>query len=147
MTYPRRQAASLYQQNYAAGSVEGADPHRLTGLLYDALLDALQQARGHMLRNDIPAKGRAITRAVRILEALRAGLDHSVTASKLPARLGGLYSYLIQRLLQAHLANDPEPLDETVRLISPLRDAWQQIRGQYLQQREAGTLQSRAKAS
>ncbi|MHC1480551.1 flagellar export chaperone FliS [Frateuria aurantia] len=147
MAYPRRQAVSLYQQNYAAGSVEGADPHRLTGLLYDALLEAVQQARGHMQRQDMTAKGRSVTRSIRILEALRAGLDPSVTASRLPARLGGLYSYLIGRLLQAHLHNDPEPLDETVRLITPLREAWQSIREQYLQQREAGLLQQHRKVS
>ena len=46
-------AASAYKRVAVETSVQGADPHTLVGLLYDALLQSIAQARGAMSRGDI----------------------------------------------------------------------------------------------
>jgi hypothetical protein len=46
---------------------------------------------------------------------------------KLAADLSDLYAYVCLRLIQANLNNDEAALDECLRLVSPLRDAWQAI--------------------
>ena len=75
----------------------------------------------------IEAKGRAIGRAIRILEdGLRAGLDLNAGGT-LAADLNALYVYIAVRLTHANLHNDESMLDECARLIEPIRTAWAEI--------------------
>ena len=119
--------AGTYQQVFAATGVHGATPHGLIGMLFDGLMGALAEARGAMRSRNIPAKGRAIGRAVRILdEGLAAALNLS-EGGKLAADLRGLYAYVGLRLTHANLHNDEAALDECGQLIETLRGAWAQI--------------------
>ena len=128
MTYGyMRQAAAMYQQTRVQGSVEGADPHQLTGMLMDGAIERINQARGYMNRGDVAAKGACISKALAIVGELRGSLDHKVDAA-LCQRLDSLYEYVSRRLLYAQLNNDPAVLDESARLLIPVRDAWQAIR-------------------
>ena len=132
MTYGyTRNASAIYQDTSARGSVEGADRHQLTGMLYDGVIDRISQARGAMRRGDVPAKGTHFARAQAIRAELRSSLDHSAD-STISGRLDALYDYVCRRLLQAQLNNDERALDEAVALMMPVRDAWQQIRTAYL---------------
>jgi flagellar protein FliS len=130
-----RSAGSLYRQTSAQGSVEGADRHQLIGMLLDGLVDRVNQARGHILHQDLPAKGQSFSKAIAILTELRESLDHTV-APKLTQQLDALYDYVIRRLLFAQLNDDLAALDECQRLIAPVREGWQAIRGDFLAQQE-----------
>lgn len=122
-------AASAYKRVAAETSVQGADPHTLVGLLYDALLQSIAQARGAMARGDIVAKGAALGKAVRIIEeGLKAGLNLQ-QGGEIAANLRQLYSYSVLRLTKANLRNDPKALEEVTQLIEPLAQSWQQIKG------------------
>ena len=69
-------SANAYRTVGLETSVAGASPHQLVGLLFDALQQSLATAKGAIQSGEIPTKGRAISRAVRILEeGLKAGLD------------------------------------------------------------------------
>ncbi|WP_243039287.1 flagellar export chaperone FliS [Dyella sedimenti] len=132
MTYGyMRNASAMYQDTSARGSVEGADRHQLIGMLYDGMFDRISQARGAMVRGDVPAKGQHFSRALAILGELRASLDHGADAT-LAGRLDALYDYVGRRLLQAQLNDDERALDEAVALLTPIRDAWRQIRETFL---------------
>lgn len=143
MSYMMRNASALYAQTKARGSVEGADPHQLLAMLLDGLADRITQARGHILHQDIPAKGRAFAKAIGIVNALRASLDHDVEPS-LTGRLDALYDYINRRLLHAQLHDDLDALDECERLLAPIRQAWHAIREPWLAER--ATLQQVAMA-
>ena len=120
--------ANAYRRIAAETSVQGASPHHLVGLLYDALLQTIASARGALARNDIEAKGVAIGKAVRILEeGLKAGLNLE-QGGEIAANLFNLYVYCIKRLTQANLRNDEAALVEVAQLIEPLADAWKQIK-------------------
>ena len=122
-------AASAYKRVAAETSVQGASPHQLVGLLFDALLQSIANARGAMDRNDIATKGAAIGKAVRIIEeGLKAGLNLE-QGGELAVNLRGLYGYSVQRLTHANLHNDPAALVEVAQLIEPLADAWKHIKG------------------
>jgi flagellar protein FliS len=131
MSYMSRNGSALYAQTRAQGSVEGADRHQLLAMLLDSLVDRINQARGHILHKDLPAKGEAFGKAIRILIALRESLDHSVEPT-LTGRLDALYDYITRRLLHAQLNDDLRALDECERLIAPVREAWHAIREPYL---------------
>ncbi len=121
------QASSAYRQVGVETGVGAASAHQLVTMLYDGFFDALAQARGALQAGRIEDKGRAIGRAVRIVdEGLRAALDER-KGGRLAADLKALYSYVALRLTQANLRNDAAALDECARLVEPLRDAWRAI--------------------
>ena len=131
MSYMSRNGSALYAQTRAQGSVEGADRHQLLAMLLDGLVDRINQARGHILHRDVPAKGQAFGKAIAMLNTLRGSLDHSVEPT-LTGRLDALYDYITRRLLHAQLNDDLRALDECERLIAPIREAWHAIREPYL---------------
>ncbi|HET6554912.1 MAG TPA: flagellar export chaperone FliS [Dyella sp.] len=132
MTYGyARNASAVYQDNSARGSVEGADRHQLTSMLFDGVIDRINQARGAMRRSDVPAKGMHFSKAQAIIGELRGSLDHKAGGT-LTERLDALYDYVSRRLLHAQLNDDERAIDEAVDLLTPVRDAWREIRETFL---------------
>jgi flagellar secretion chaperone FliS len=126
---PSTMFSNLYQQVGVETGVSGATPHQLVKMLFDGLVDAIAQARSALLNRDLETKGRAIGKASRILEeGLKAALNPA--AGEIAANLSDLYSYVIRRLMEAHLRNDVQALDECRGLIEPVRDAWNTIGAQ-----------------
>ena len=122
--------ASAYKRVGLETSVDGASPHKLVALLFDALLQSLAAARAAMARGDIEAKGREIGKAVSILEqGLAAGLNDA-DAVEIAENLRAVYSYSVGRLTLANLKNDDRLLVEVRNLIAPIADAWNQVRDQ-----------------
>ncbi|HJV67941.1 flagellar export chaperone FliS [Ideonella sp.] len=119
--------ASAYARVGVETSVEAASPHRLIALLFDGYMDALAAARGALRQGQVEAKGKAISRAARIVdEGLKASLNFA-EGGQLAEDLRSLYEYLALRLTQANLRNDESILDECVSLVEPLRAAWREI--------------------
>lgn len=122
-------AAAAYRRVSADTSVQGADPHQLVSLLFEALLRHIRTARGALERQDIGAKGEALGKAVRIIEeGLKAGLNLR-DGGEVAANLHQLYEYSVVRLTHANLRNDRQALDEVLALIEPVAQSWQQIKG------------------
>jgi flagellar protein FliS len=119
--------AGAYRQVQVHTGVEAASPHRLVVMLFDGLVESLAQASGAIAAGDVALKGRAIGRAVRIVEeGLKGALDLN-GGGTLAADLQALYAYIVLRLTQANLRNDAAALDECKRLIDPVREAWNAI--------------------
>lgn len=117
-------AAGLYRQTSVQTGVAAASPHRLVTMLFDGLLEDIALAKGAIADGQIELKGRALGRAVRIVdEGLRSCLDLKA-GGQLAVDLHELYAYITKRLTQANLRNDVAALDECKRLVDPLRDAW-----------------------
>ena len=129
--FARPQAhAAAYRQVAVETTVADASPHHLVQMLFDSLVESITQARGAMQEGRVEAKGRAIGRAVRIVdEGLKASLDPAAGGA-LAGDLADLYAYVTLRLTQANLRNDARALDECQALIQPLRDAWASIAAQ-----------------
>lgn len=128
-TSASHRAASAYKRVAVETSVQGADPHTLVGLLFDALLQSIAEARGAMVRGDTATKGAALGKAVRILEeGLKAGLNLR-EGGEIAANLRDLYSYATMRLTQANLRNDSKALEEVSQLIEPVAQSWKLIGG------------------
>jgi flagellar secretion chaperone FliS len=128
---PARAAGQLYRQ-VAVGSQLGGvvDSHHLVTLLFDGLFEAISQGRGAIRSGDVAAKGKALTRAAAIVEeGLRAALDLR-QGGPLARDLHELYAYVTMRLTKANLSSDEAALDECVRLMQPVAEAWASIRPQ-----------------
>jgi flagellar protein FliS len=120
-------ASKAYAAVGVESSVNGTDPHGLIVLLYEGALVAMVHAKIHMERNEIAEKGRAIAKAVAIInDGLRASLDMS-RGGEIAGNLDALYDYMGQRLLLASLKNQPEIIDEISKLLMDLKGAWESI--------------------
>ncbi|MGE5864151.1 MAG: flagellar export chaperone FliS [Rhizobacter sp.] len=122
-----RSAANAYRTVGVETGVVTGSPHQLVSMLFDGFMDAIAQARGALKQGNVEVKGKAIGRAVRIIEeGLKAGLDVKA-GGQLAADMRDLYDYVTLRLTQANLRNDEKLLEECQALIEPLRSAWASI--------------------
>ena len=125
-----RASATAYREIGATTSLDGASPHKLVSLLYEALASQIAVARGALARHDVAEKGRAIAHAVRIIEeGLRAPLDMQ-GGGAIASNLRELYDYMVRRLTLANLKNDDVPLAECARLVETLGQGWDGIANQ-----------------
>jgi flagellar protein FliS len=119
--------SNAYRQIGVTSAVDGANPHRLVGMLYDGLLESIAEARGALRSGNVETKCRSVGRAVRIVEeGLKGGLDLQ-SGGDIARNLSLLYGYVSQRLTLANVHNDEAMLQECADLIQPVRDAWAQI--------------------
>ncbi|WP_035054079.1 flagellar export chaperone FliS [Andreprevotia chitinilytica] len=127
MTAAVKKALSAYGKQSLEAAVESASPGRLIVLLYEGAIKATQLGKLHMQNGDIPAKGKAITNAIAIIdEGLRIALDKQ-QGGDLAENLDALYFYMTRRLFEANLHNQPELLDEVTGLLGQLKEAWEEI--------------------
>jgi flagellar protein FliS len=115
-----------YQSVTAYTSLAEASPYQVIRLLLDAALSRIAEARGHMERGEIAAKGEKIGKALGIVEALIMGLDMQ-RGGEIAANLGRLYDYMLRTLLKANLENRPELLQEVAALIGEVKQGWDAI--------------------
>lgn len=123
--------AAAYARVGTESGALGASPHQLIVMLFDGAAAAIQMARLQMTRREVAAKGKAISRAIDIIDnGLKAALDpHAggAAGAALVADLSALYDYINQRLMFANLRNDPDLLDEAARLLENIASAWREI--------------------
>lgn len=115
-----------YKDVGVVGSVEDADPQKLILLMMDGALESMTRARGYLERGDIPAKAEALSKAVTLVDSLRAFLNHE-QGGDLAASLEQLYDYLVRRLTAANAGNRAELIVESSELLRSIRDAWAQM--------------------
>jgi flagellar protein FliS len=124
-----RNGASAYAKVGLETGVVAASPHKLIVMLFDGAIAALNSARVHMDARHFEQKGKAISKAIQIIEeGMRASLDKKA-GGEIAANLDALYVYIVQRLVQANLHNQTELLDEARLLLSDLKGAWEAIDG------------------
>ena len=127
---PYKSQANAYSSIHVETGVQGADAHQLVAMLLDGAIAAIGTAVVAIERGDVPAKCKAIGKAVAIVDdGLRGALDMQA-GGQLSATLHDLYSCVLLRLTQANLANDAVLLRGCVELLAPMRDAWNAIKPQ-----------------
>ena len=119
-------ALRQYQKVGAQAQTSEASPHRLVQMLMEGGLDRIAQAKGAMERQDIPAKGMLIGKAIAIVGGLREGLDLEKSIDSL-GNLDNLYVYMMKRLAEANIKTDPRILDEVADLLRTVKDGWDAI--------------------
>lgn len=77
-------------------------------------------------KRHLEAKAEHISKASAIIEALRGCLDFEV-GGEVTDNLYALYTYMIDRLLDASIQNDPAVIDEVSNLLKEIKSAWDAI--------------------
>ncbi len=92
-------------------------------LLYEGALKYLTQAKEKIAARDYAAKGILISRALDILTELQSSLN-AQKGGELADNLQRLYFYCSRRLLVANLKMDTDIVDEVIRILSGLSEAF-----------------------
>jgi|SRR5690554_794589 len=119
-------ALQQYQSVNHQAQAASADPHRLIQMLMEGGLTRLAQARGAMEREQTALKGELIGKAIGIVNGLRQSLDVE-KGGEIAANLDGLYDYMVRRLMEANLKNDPAILEEVSGLLREVKEGWDAI--------------------
>jgi len=122
-------ALRQYQKIGSQAQTSEASPHRLVQMLMEGGLDRIAQAKGALARGDIANKGIFIGKAIGIVGGLREGLDLEDAPAALRNQ-DNLYHYMMKRLAEANIKNDPKILDEVAGLLITVKEGWDAIAGQ-----------------
>ena len=125
MNAQRLRAISDYNK-VASTKTDTKDPHELIKLLFEGLTDRIALARSALAKNDREGRAEAVTKAQKILFALRDSLDHE-KGGELANNLDSLYEYSNRRLIKAHVREDDSIFEEVMDLMVMIREAWKQI--------------------
>lgn len=126
-----KSGAQHYAQLKKQTGIEDANPHQLIAMLYQGILDNLQQALGFIERKDIPGKGQCIGRAITIIGGLQSFLDHE-KGGEISRNLDSLYEYMSLRLLDASAKQDVAAVQEVIALTREIKEGWDGIASEAL---------------
>lgn len=122
-----KSGANVYSQMSMETGVLAASPNKLTIMLYEGAITACRSAIEHMNNKDIQHKGEMLSKAILIIESgLRLSLDKKV-GGEIAQSLDSLYAYMSHRLTVANIRNQPEMVNEVIKLLVELKSAWEAI--------------------
>ena len=101
-------------------------PLELVVLLSDAALQSAATAREAMVKRDIRTRRAALSRMLAIIAELQKTLDIE-KGGRIARDLDRLYAWVTSRLIDATVQQTVRPIDDAVRVLEPLRDAWQSV--------------------
>jgi flagellar protein FliS len=119
-------ALNQYKKDVLQSNVANADPHRLIQMLLEGALSNIAMAKNFLQNQQVAEKGEKISRAISILECLRASLNHEA-GGEISTNLESLYEYMQNKLLEANLSNDLAAFDEVSVLLGEVKSAWDDI--------------------
>ncbi len=116
----RERAADRYKQVRQNTSTPG----ELLLALYDGLFRFLNGAKLCFEAKQDARARELISKAHAIVSELLLALDHNL-APELCANLASVYDFALSRLSDANCKGEAAPIDDVIRALSPLREAWQ----------------------
>jgi flagellar protein FliS len=113
-------AANRYTQIRNTTSTQG----ELLLALYDGLFRFLNGAKIAIEKQDLRVARELLSKAYAITSELYIALDHDVSP-ELCQQLEGVYGFAMDRMMFASRKGLVKPLEEAIRVLTPLREAWQ----------------------
>jgi flagellar protein FliS len=133
MMYSSQRGAAQYRAVRSHGLVADATPARLVQIMFEHILSELAAAQGRMGRisNNLPladvvAKGKALGKAIRLINQLNATLDME-RGRQIAENLRALYLYMLERLTLANVTNDAQIVAEVASLVRKIKSGWDRI--------------------
>ncbi|KZN39515.1 flagellar export chaperone FliS [Pseudoalteromonas luteoviolacea] len=115
-----------YQREALKTRVAGADRYEVIQMLMAGAIEKMVLAKVAIEKKHLEAKSEHISKSSAIINALRDCLDFEV-GGEVTENLYALYSYMLDRLLDASLQNDPAIIDEVSNLLKEIKSAWDAI--------------------
>ena len=116
-------------QTYQTQQVMTASPVKLVAMLYDKAISSLKETIKAIEEGNVETRWRTNHRATEIINHLSITLDVE-RGGEVAENLDRLYSFMLARLAEVNLLNDPEPARAVIDLLQPLRQSWHEIANQ-----------------
>ena len=116
-------------QTYQTQEVMTASPAKLVALLYERAIGSLKAVVQAIEAGDIEARWSANKKAIDIVSHLLMTLDIE-RGGNIAANLDQLYRFMLTRLTQIDIRNDPQIARDVIGLLEPLHDSWKQLAAQ-----------------
>ena len=95
-------------------------------MLYDGAIRFLKQSILDIRNKDLEGKRKSVDRALAIIQQLRCSLDKE-RGQHIARDLERLYDYISMRVAEGSRKLDARPIDESVRLLTTLAEAWEKV--------------------
>ena len=111
-------------QVYANNKIQYASPAELTLMLYEGAIKFCNRAIVACEKKDIKEAHTNIMKTERIIGEFQATLNMKYPVAQ---DFDRVYSYLMERLIQANFKKDPEILEEVLGHLRTMRDTWKEV--------------------
>jgi len=112
-------------EKYKETQVKTASQGKLIVMLYDGAIKFLNTAKDAVKTNNVEESHNKLTRAQDIIMELILSLN--LEAGEIAKKLYNLYLYMNTQLMQANIYKKTEPIDEVIKLMTDLKEVWQQV--------------------
>ena len=109
---------------YTTNKILTASPAEVTLMLYEGAIKFCNIAIIAIEQNDMEKAHVNIKKTQRIIEEFRNTLDHKYAVAE---DFDRIYTYLLQRLLDANIKKDKEILEEVNMHLRSVRDTWKEV--------------------
>lgn len=120
-----------YKQHnqYNQVQIKTANKGKLIVMLYQGAIRFMNQALLLLEKKDMEGKGNALIRAQDVILELLYSLDPGLLdqGEELALNLQRLYLYSYRRLVHANVHMDTEAVEEVIKLMQNLLQAWEQV--------------------
>lgn len=110
-------------KQYQQTSVNTSSPEKILLMLYDGAINFSRIAIEKAEKGENGERGKYVSKAQAIVAELMNSLDHEVGGA-IAERLTQLYMYIINEYVRANVNNSVSSLENTVKILSILRDTW-----------------------
>ena len=107
---------------YLRSKILNASPMELIIILYEGAIASCAQARKLSGAKQRSRTCEALIKAQNMVRELRNSLDTS--RGEIAGGLYQLYSFMINRLIEANVQRKPELIDDVVRMLTELKETW-----------------------
>lgn len=109
---------------YLRSKVMTATPAELTLMLYEGAIKFVNKAIMSIEKDDVMGAHNNLMKTQRIIEELRASLDHKYSVAK---EFDTVYEYILRRLVEANIKKDKDILEEVLEHLRTMRDTWKEV--------------------
>jgi len=114
-------------RQYQETSIRSIGPERLIVMLYEGVVRRLEAARAAIADGDISSRCSNLQNAQDIINELDRSLDHDV-GGEIAVNLSAVYGFIKRELTDGQITGEVVHIDNVVRVVKPLLEAWQAIK-------------------
>jgi flagellar secretion chaperone FliS len=117
---------SRYHNQYRRNEISTSSQGRLIIMMYEGAIKFSTMAMQSIEKGDIAGQGKYINKTHDIINELSLALDLK-KGGEVAVRLESLYQYMLSQLTLANIKSDRQALENVIKILSPLADAWDQL--------------------
>lgn len=112
-------------QAYQNSNILTSDPKRLIILCYEETIQSLIRAKAKYQTQEYEAKGKAVQKALDLLNHLRETLDFE-RGGEIAKQLDRLYGFMIAHIVKSDQRRDGTGFSQVAEMLEQLKSAWEE---------------------